>query len=77
MINWQKFKCWFGMHTLRIVEHIRGNRKWGVRIVVCDVGNHCFIMSEEHRAFLRYDNDIQFQKDIKFMYNLDKLYSEK
>lgn len=69
----QMFKCWFGKHKLRIVEHIKGDRKWGVRIMTCEGCHHYFIMSDEHRAFLRYDNDLQFQDDIKLVYSLKEL----
>ncbi len=74
-MKWVKrFVIWLGCllfkHDYETYEYRRGRRL--VRCCRCDKR---WAMSDEHRAFLRYDNDEPFKADLKRMYpelkNLD------
>ena len=58
-----KLACLLFGHKYDYIEFRSGRRL--VRCYECDKR---WIMSDEHKAFLRYDNDERFKKDLKIMY---------
>ncbi len=64
----KKLLCWALGHKLTIRKHIRGDIEHGVRLISCPRCNGRFIMSDEHRAFLRYDDDERFIADLLKVY---------
>lgn len=64
MINWlHELYCFVFGHNYETYEFKRDKR-----LVRCQCCDKRWIMSDEHRAFLRYDNDSIFKSDIKRMY---------
>ena len=55
--------CWWFEHDFE-----RYDVKGYVRLLRCKRCDQRFIMSDNHQAFLRYDNDESFKTDIKRMY---------
>jgi hypothetical protein len=59
-------RCLFWFHKLKLQRHIKGNHDeltW-IAAFTCQRCGCRFIMSDEHQAFLRYDNDGEFKADI-------------
>lgn len=56
--------CYLGFHRLFVFNQFRPY----VRIVHCRRCSRKWIMSDEHRSFLRFDNDPKFTKDMLFVY---------
>lgn len=69
----KRILCWILGHRLRILQEIQPIGSGRVCAVECRWCHYHFIYSDEHEVFLRYDDDPDFQSDIREMYQLEIL----
>ena len=62
--------CMIFGHKLKILKHLKGNIKHGVRTIYCQRCKKYFVMSDEYKAFLEIDSQ-EFESNLKFMYGED------
>lgn len=62
------FLCWIFGHKITSELEWTGANGGKVRIVTCDSCPCRWVMSDHHKAFLRYDNDPTFAEDVKSLY---------
>jgi hypothetical protein len=59
--------CWLYEHVMHVDREFKGHSGL-VRLVHCCKCPARFVMSDAHQAFLRYDKDAQFKRDLLVIY---------
>lgn len=65
-------RAWCGLrfHKLKLHKHIKGSHEamnWRA-LLVCERCGSRFVMSEQHQAFVRYDDDPDLQRSLLVIY---------
>lgn len=71
--TYHRLLCWIFGHKLNVLLKITPITTGLVCAVECLRCERHYIFSEEHKVFLRYDDDPCFQRDIREMYQLEAL----
>ena len=63
--------CKIWKHDYNIIKYILTDNDV-VKLVRCKRCSKRYIMSKKSKSFLRYDNDIFFMSNLKYLYNITK-----